>query len=193
MTSGSSRWFTDSGIENYMNDAPVDIGIQNNFGNPKSPVKGVALPVLGVVSFIDHTWSNRFTSSAGYSMVNIQNSDADLPAAFHQGHYALANLLFYPAKSIMVGSEFQYGRRLNFSDGFNTNDYRVQFSFKYDWSKALAFHRSDRFRHSRLMEGAHVPQQNLYKRSCRHSRGGDFHFFFRVRAGQESRARLASG
>jgi hypothetical protein len=125
------------GIENYMNDAPVDIGIQNNFGNPVSPVKGVALPVLGVVFFIDHNWSQRFQSSAGYSMVNIQNSDADLPAAYHQGHYALANILFHPVKAVTVGSEFQFGRRVNFSDGFNTNDYRVQFSFKYDWSKTF--------------------------------------------------------
>ena len=125
------------GISNYMNDATVDIGIQNNPGHPAAPIKGVALPVLGVVSFIDHNWSPRFQSSIGYSMVNIQNSDGDLPAAYHQGHYALANILFHPVKAVTVGSEFQFGRRLNFSDGFNTNDYRVQFSFKYDWSKTF--------------------------------------------------------
>jgi DcaP outer membrane protein len=27
------------GIENYMNDAPIDIGIENNFSNPVSPIK----------------------------------------------------------------------------------------------------------------------------------------------------------
>ena len=128
-----------SGIENYMNDATTDIGVQNNFGNPTAPVKGVALPVLGVVSFLDHNWSQRFQSSIGYSLVNIQNSDADLPTAYHQGHYALGNLLFHPVKAVTVGSEFQFGRRLNFSDGFNTNDYRLQFSFKYDWSKTFDF------------------------------------------------------
>ena len=125
------------GISNYMNDATTDIGIQNNSGNPVAPIKGVALPVLGVVSFIDHNWSPRFQSSIGYSMVNMENSDGDLPAAFHQGHYALANILFHPVKAVTVGSEFQFGRRVNFSDGFNTNDYRVQFSFKYDWSKTF--------------------------------------------------------
>lgn len=127
------------GIENYMNDAPVDIGVQNNFSNPVSPIKGVALPVLGVVAFVDHTWSSRFTSSMGYSLVNISNSDAQLPSDFHQGDYALANLLFYPTKNVMMGGEFQFGRRVNFSDGFNVNDYRVQFSFKYDWKKGFAF------------------------------------------------------
>ena len=31
----------------------------------------------------------------------------------------------------MAGGEFQYGRRVNFRNGYNFNDYRVQFSFKY--------------------------------------------------------------
>jgi len=127
------------GIENYMNDAPVDIGVQSNPGNPVAPVKGVALPVLGVVAFVDHTWNPRFASSAGYSMVNIENSNGELAADFHQGHYALGNLLFYPVKQLMVGTEFQFGRRVNFSDGFNTNDYRLQFSVRYDWAKAFGF------------------------------------------------------
>jgi len=124
-----------SGIENYMNDAPIDVGVRNNFSNPVSPVKGVALPVLGVVSFLDHTWSDRFTSSIGYSMVNIQNSDAEKTSDYHQGHYAIGNLLFKPVPKVTMGSEFQFGRRLNFTDGFNYNDYRLQFSFKYDWNK----------------------------------------------------------
>jgi hypothetical protein len=127
------------GIENYMNDAPIDIGIQNNFGNPLTPIKGVALPVLGVVSFLDHTWGPRFTSTAGFSMVNIWNSNAQLPADFHQGYYSLANLLYHPLPRVTMGGEFQFGRRVNFSDGFNANDYRLQFGFKYDWSKAFEY------------------------------------------------------
>ena len=127
------------GIENYMNDAPVDIGIKNNFGNPVTPIKGVALPVLGVVSFLDHTWNQRFTSSAGFSMVNITNSNAQLPGEFHRGYYSVANLLYHPLPRVMMGGEFQFGRRVNLSDGFGSNDYRVQFSFKYDWSKAFEY------------------------------------------------------
>ena len=126
-----------NGIENYMNDAPVDVGIENNPPGSRLPIKAVALPVLGVVSFLDHTWNDQFTSSVGYSMVDIQNSNAQLPADFHQGHYAIANLLYHPTKKVMMGGEFQYGRRVNFSNGFNTNDYRMQFSFKFDWDKSF--------------------------------------------------------
>jgi len=126
-------------IENYMNDAPVDVAVQNNFSNPVQPIKGAPVPVLGIVSFLDHTWSNRFSSSIGYSLVNIQNTDGQLPSAFHQGQYALANLLYHPVKKVTIGGEFQFGRRLNFTDGYNFNDYRMQFSFRYDWSKGFEF------------------------------------------------------
>ncbi|MBO0798404.1 MAG: hypothetical protein J2P31_06235 [Blastocatellia bacterium] len=127
------------GIENYMNDAPVDVGIKNNFGDPLRPIKGVPLPVLGVVAFLDHTWNEHFSTAAGYSLVNISNSNAQAPNAFHQGHYALTNLLWSPVPNYTVGAEFQYGRRLNFLDGFNVNDYRMQFSFKYNFSKLFKF------------------------------------------------------
>ena len=127
-----------AGVQNYMNDAPVDIGIKNT-GNPAAPIKGVALPMLGIVSFLDHNWSEHFSSSIGYSMLNIENSNAQNPSDFHQGHYALTNLLYHPIPKVTIGGEFQYGRRVNFSDGFNANDYRMQFSFKYDWSKGFKF------------------------------------------------------
>jgi len=126
------------GIQNYMNDAPVDVAPRNT-SNPAKPVEGVALPVLGVVSFLDHNWSRKFSTSLGYSLVNISNSNAQDPSDYHQGHYALTNLLYHPIPPVTVGGEFQYGRRVNFRDGFNVNDYRLQFSFKYDWKKGFTF------------------------------------------------------
>lgn len=138
-TTGKLQLVYGHGIQNYMNDAPVDIGIQNNFSNPVRPIKGVPLPILGAVAFVDHNWSPKFSSTFGGSMVNIWNSDAESPSDFHQGYYALTNLLYYPVKNVMAGGEFQYGRRVNFANGFNFNDYRVQFSFKYSYSKTFVF------------------------------------------------------
>jgi outer membrane murein-binding lipoprotein Lpp len=128
-----------AGIENYMNDSPVDIATKNNFSNLTKPISGVSLPVLGVVAFLDHNWNEHFTSSAGYSLVNIANSNAQVPSDFHQGGYALGNLLYHPTKRVTMGGEFQFGRRVNFSDPFNVNDYRIQVSFKYDWSKGFEY------------------------------------------------------
>lgn len=125
------------GIQNYFNDAPVDIGVETNFTDPRRPLLGKALPVLGLTAFVDHRWNDKWTSTGGYSLVDIDNSNGQSPDAYRRGHYALANLLHYPASNVMVGGELQWARRENFSDGFGVNDFRVQFSFKYSFSHRL--------------------------------------------------------
>ena len=129
-----------TGIENYMNDAPVDIGVERtNSSNPRTPIRGVALPVLGVMAYLDHTWNKRFASSIGYSMLNISNSDGQTADAFHRGHYASGNILFYPVENAMIGTEVIWGRRENFLNGFSSEDVHVQFSFKYNFSKEFKY------------------------------------------------------
>jgi hypothetical protein len=125
------------GIQNYMNDAPVDVGIVNDLANPVTPIRGEALPIVGIVAFLDHTWNDRMTSSVGYSRVDIDNTDAQAPNAFKVGQYALGNLLFTPVPNAMVGGELQWGRRENFSDGFHSDGFKLQFSFKYNFSVKL--------------------------------------------------------
>jgi hypothetical protein len=138
-TTGRFQVVYGEGIQNYMNDAPTDVAIKNNFSDPTRPIKGVALPLVGVVAFLDHNWNDRLSTAVGYSMLDIQNSNGQAANAFNQGHYALANLLWSPVQYFMVGGEFQFGRRLNYLDGWNVNDYRLQISFKYNWSKVFKF------------------------------------------------------
>ena len=128
------------GIQNYMNDAPVDIGIAlTHSTNPRTPIKGVALPMWAAMAYLDHTWSKRFSSSIGYSILNISNSEGQTPDAFRRGHYASGNLLFYPVNNVMIGSELIWGRRENFLNGFKSDDVHLQFSFKYNFSKEFKF------------------------------------------------------
>jgi hypothetical protein len=122
------------GIQNYMNDAPEDVGPVNNPGNTKPPVTGVALPLLGIVAFYDHYWSPKFSSTIGYSRLDIDNSAQQASNAFRVGQYAVTNLLYYPVDNMMAGAEFQFGYRKNFKDGWDVPDYRIQFSFKYNFS-----------------------------------------------------------
>ena len=138
-TTGKFAVVYGEGIQNYMNDAPTDVGVRNNFGDRVTPIKGVALPLLGISAFLDHNWTERFSTAAGYSMLDIHNSDGQTADAFNQGHYALVNLLWNPVQNFTAGGEFQFGRRLNFRDGFNVNDYRLQISLKYNFSKLLKF------------------------------------------------------
>jgi len=125
------------GIENYMNDAPADVAIDKVNTSPTAPVSVKALPVTGVVAFLDHNWNERYSTSVGYSMVNIDNTDAQAPSEFHRGHYAIGNLLYYPAPNVMCGVEMQWGKRENFKDDFTSDDFKVQVSFKYNFSKTL--------------------------------------------------------
>jgi hypothetical protein len=125
------------GIQNYMNDAPVDVGIQNNFGNPVTPVVGKALPLLGISAFYDRTWNDEWTSTIGYSLLDIDNSDGQSANAFKRGHYALVNLLYYPVANVFLGPELQWGKRENFRDGFTSDDFRIQFSVKYSFKLSL--------------------------------------------------------
>jgi len=120
-------------IQNYFNDAPVDIGIQNNFSNPVTPIIGVGLPIQGISAYLDHNWSDTLSSAFGYARVDIDNSDGQLPSAFKAGQYASFNVLTTPVKNVMIGSEFQWAHRENNSDGFKVSDYRLQVSFKYSF------------------------------------------------------------
>jgi hypothetical protein len=122
------------GVENYMNDAPVDIGIQDNLGNPLQPIQGKALPIFGMVAYYDFNWSDCFSTAIGYSRLDIDNSNGQTPIAFKSGQYASTNVLWYPVKNLMTGLELQWGRRQNFTDGFSVNDYRIQFSTQYKFS-----------------------------------------------------------
>jgi len=127
------------GISNYMNDATVDVGATGDADVAE------ALPLLGITAFYDHTWNDKFTSSFGYSMVDIDNSAAQAPEAFHKGQYALANLLYTPVKNLMWGGELQWGDRTNNQDGVisggnlveSFDDFRVQVSVRYNFSMSF--------------------------------------------------------
>lgn len=120
------------GIENYMRDAPSDIGIKTSGTNS---LEGVALPITGFTGFFDHYWNNKFSTTIGYSFVNIDNSDGQKPSAFKKGDYAITNLIYSPDKNFFFEVELQYLKRKNFSDGWSTDDPRIQFTFRYNFSQ----------------------------------------------------------
>ena len=122
------------GIENYVRDAPADIGIKNTGTNS---IEGVALPITGFVGFYDHYWNNKFSSTIGYSFVKINNSNGQAPSAFKMGEYVLTNLIYAPARNMFLELQLQYLDRKNFSDGWTATDPRVQFSFRFNLSQTF--------------------------------------------------------
>lgn len=125
------------GVENYMNDAPVDVGIETNPGNPNKPVTGKALPVTGISAFLDHSWSPKLSTAIGYSSTHIDNTQFGSSNAYKNGQYAIVNLVCTPFTNFTSGIELQYGKRENFNDGFSSDDVKVQVSFKYNFSQSF--------------------------------------------------------
>ena len=78
------------GIENYFNDAPVDVGRREPISrNRRTPLTGEALPIFGAVVYLDHTWNTHFT--LGDRLVDGRTSTTATrrrPNAFHNGQYA---------------------------------------------------------------------------------------------------------
>ena len=124
------------GVENYMNDAPVDVGIESNAGSTSKPIKGKALPVTGVSAFLDHTWTKTLSSAIGYSFTHIENTEFASTTQYKTGQYAIVNLVCTPFPNFLAAAEVQYGKREAFN-GFSADDMKIQFSFKYSFSHIL--------------------------------------------------------
>jgi hypothetical protein len=125
------------GIQNYLNDASADIGVETNFTNPVSPIRGETIPLVGLTAFLDLNWSDKWTSTVGFSMQDNDLPDGQSDDAFAEGFYGLANLLWHPFDNVMVGAELQWAERDNFRDGYSSDDFRIQFSAKYNFSTTL--------------------------------------------------------
>jgi hypothetical protein len=126
------------GIQNYMNDAPADVGPEIT-GDPTRSLEGEPLPMLGISAFVDTNWNERMSTTIGYSRLDIDTTDGQSASAFETGEYALANVMFYPVKNVMFGPEIQWGKRHNARDGFTSDDFRVQFSVKYNFGQTFKF------------------------------------------------------
>jgi hypothetical protein len=125
------------GIASYMNDGGTDLApkIVTSAGAPPR-IGPTALPLLGVMAYLEHHWDDQWTTSGGYSMTKVDNSSLQSANAYKRGEYASINLLYTPIKSVLIGAEFMWGKRVDFN-GASGNDPRIQLSAKYDFSADL--------------------------------------------------------
>ena len=90
------------------------------------------VPTWGISTYYDHFWNDQWSTSVGWSMIDLDTSDGQEDTEFKQGQIAQINLLHYPAEHVMLGTEFIWGEREDIS-GNTGSDYRVQFSLKVDF------------------------------------------------------------
>lgn len=128
------------GIASYMNDGGTDLAPEaDELGAPPTPgvpnqgLRGDVVPLFGVMAYYDHYWNEEWSSSIGYSRVQVDNTNFQEDSAFQTAQYASANLLYTPSDKILMGGEFLWGTRED-KDGEEGEDYRLQVTFKYNFS-----------------------------------------------------------
>ena len=119
-----------NGIERYINDTS-GLGIDAAVSSLQNP-HIQALPVVATYGALQHFWNERVRSSAIYSFVQVQNTEAQIASIYHQGQYMGGNLIWNPFGSLTVGGEFLYGWRVN-KDNSTGNAPRIQLSAKYNF------------------------------------------------------------
>ena len=113
------------GIANYFNDGGVDLA-------PNAQFQATAVPIVGWMLFYNRWWSEKWSSSIGWSSADVDNREGQRDDAFDKSDYGLVNLLHYPTGNTMVGAELLHGK-LRLNDGSEGTDTRVQFSFKFSF------------------------------------------------------------
>ena len=138
-----------AGIQNYMNDADADVGTKRQYNNSLTPITGEAIPLLGVVSYLDIAWSLKLTTALGYSVMNNKTTNGQLSTAYKTGQYASINILYAPMANLVLGPELQWGKRQNndfdgdpffnlpAAKGNSGTDVKIQFSARYSFNNSF--------------------------------------------------------
>jgi hypothetical protein len=123
------------GISYYMNDCG---GPDLAFGGTTADPTPEAVPTYGLFAYVDYTWNEKWTSSAGYSGSYVQPTALQGGGAFKSGHYASINVLTTPMPAWLLGPELLWGKRID-KDGASGTDLRVQFTMKWSFSSKDAW------------------------------------------------------
>ena len=110
------------GLASYSNDCCYDLG-------PNANLRAQTLPLYDWLVYYDHYWTEKWSSSIGYSQNRQVNSPGQFDTEQRLGNYASLNLLYTPMQNVLVGVEGLWGRREN-KDGAAATDNRIQFSTK---------------------------------------------------------------
>jgi hypothetical protein len=116
-----------NGIARYVNDTS-GLGLDAVLAAPGDDLDGQEL-IAGMIAY-QHWWNAKWGSTAGYSIVTVDNASGQPGSDYHSGQYIVANLRYYPAERVMLGGEVLYGLRED-NDGDQGDDVRVQFAAQY--------------------------------------------------------------
>lgn len=108
----SAAFVVGEGIGRYINDT--------SFTDSDAVVKAngdlEALPVMGAFAFLNHDWSDQLSSSIGYGILDVDNSNDQVNpannatyATFQRSNFSVVNVLYQVSAPLQVGTELQWG------------------------------------------------------------------------------------
>jgi hypothetical protein len=112
-------------MASYMNDGGIDLA-------PDANLHAQTVKSLGWFAWLGHGWNDKWSSSIGFSQHTQDNADGQFDNAFHRGSYGSINLLYTPARNILTGAEYIWGKN-EAKDGSSAIDDRIQFSTKFQF------------------------------------------------------------
>lgn len=126
---------TGEGIGRYMNDPCCSLYAASTGGSDAGLNSDNDLEAIGITGgfvYLDHSWSEEYTSSVGVSYVDVDNLSTQFSRALNKSLYTTANLIWNPTPMSRVGFELQYGEVESFG-GEDADNIRFQTSvgFKY--------------------------------------------------------------
>jgi hypothetical protein len=89
-----------------------------------------ALPYLGLMFGFTHHWTDAWRSTVSYGYVNLDNESSQAPTAYHETHYASANVIYQLTRRLSVGLEGLYGKN-EVKSGADGDAWRVQLGLVY--------------------------------------------------------------
>jgi hypothetical protein len=89
-----------------------------------------ALPYLGVMFGYTHHWSDNWRSTVSYGYVNLDNEASQAPDAYHETHYASANVICRLTRRLSLGLEGLYGSK-EVKSGADGDAWRIQAGLVY--------------------------------------------------------------
>lgn len=117
------------GISRYIDDTSVNTSDAHMINGSLD-----ALPVYGVFAFVEHDWDDEFTSTFGWSYLDVDNANDSFISELSSSQYGIANLLWSYSEPVTIGVELQYGKaeRLALAGRTESADnVRLQTSFIY--------------------------------------------------------------
>lgn len=119
------QWNEGEGIGRYFNDGLSDVGAVYDAGGTLEPLK-----LSGAYLYYEHKWAERWTTTAGVSVLRTRSEGLRPAADLQRVDYVSANVVHRLRTNLFLGAEVLWGKAERV-DGSEADDSRIQLTARY--------------------------------------------------------------